>query len=35
MEKYLNVLIGIDIFLFVVFLGIFVNIIYLKYFKNK
>lgn len=35
MEEYLNILIAIDIVLFVVFLGLFVKIIYLKFFKNK
>lgn len=35
MEKYLNVLIGIDIFLFVLFLGISAKVFYLKYLKNK
>lgn len=35
MEKYLNVLIVIDLALFVVFLGLFVKIIYLKFFKTN
>ena len=35
MENYLNILIAIDVVLFVVFLTISAKIFYLKLFKNK